>query len=63
MALAWVLRDRRVTSSLIGVSSVAQLEDNLAALDGLEFAPDELAEIDQYAGEGHLNIWESSSEV
>jgi L-glyceraldehyde 3-phosphate reductase len=63
MALAWVLRDPRITSALIGVSSVEQLENNVAALDALEFAPEELAEIDRYAGEGHLNIWERSSEV
>jgi L-glyceraldehyde 3-phosphate reductase len=47
MALAWVLRDPRVTSAIIGVSSVRQLEENLAALDKLEFSPDELEQIDQ----------------
>ena len=46
MALAWVLRDRRITSAIIGVSSVRQLEENLAALDKLEFSPDELEQID-----------------
>ena len=46
MALAWVLRDTRVTSAITGVSSVSQLEENLAALDHLEFSPDELSEID-----------------
>ena len=46
MALAWVLRDTRVTSAITGVSSVRQLEENLAALDHLEFSPDELSEID-----------------
>jgi L-glyceraldehyde 3-phosphate reductase len=62
MALAWVLRDERVTSSLIGASSVAQLEDNIAALDRLGFSDDELAEIDRYATDGAINIWAASSE-
>ena len=48
MALAWTLRDPRVTSALIGASSVAQLEDNVAALDRLAFTDDELAEIDRH---------------
>jgi len=47
MALAWVLRDLRITSAIIGVSSVRQLEENLAALDKLEFSPEELEQIDQ----------------
>ena len=47
MALAWVLRDPRITSAIIGVSSVRQLEENLAALDRLEFSPEELEQIDQ----------------
>jgi len=63
MALAWVLRDRRVTSALVGVSSVEQLENNVAALDRLDFDSDELAEIDRYAKEGEINIWASSSEA
>ncbi|HEX3804268.1 MAG TPA: L-glyceraldehyde 3-phosphate reductase [Solirubrobacteraceae bacterium] len=58
MAVAWTLRDPRVTSTLIGVSSLEQLDDNLAALNKLDFSADELAEIDRYAEEGHLNIWE-----
>jgi L-glyceraldehyde 3-phosphate reductase len=62
MALAWVLRDERVTSALIGASSVMQLEDNIAALDRLGFSDDELAEIDRYAIDGALNIWAASSE-
>ncbi len=62
LALAWSLRDPRMTSVLIGVSSVKQLEDNVAALDRLDFSDDELAEIDTYATEGHINIWSSSSE-
>jgi L-glyceraldehyde 3-phosphate reductase len=49
MALAWTLRDPRVTSTLVGASSVAQLEANVAALDRLEFSAGELAEIDRYA--------------
>jgi len=61
MALAWVLRDPVVTSALIGASSVAQLEQNVAALDRLEFSKDELAEIDRYATEGGINIWSASS--
>jgi L-glyceraldehyde 3-phosphate reductase len=56
-ALAWVLRDERVTSALIGASSVAQLEDNVAALDGLGFTDDELAEIDRHATESAINLW------
>jgi len=62
MALAWVLRDERVTSALIGASSVTQLEDNIAALDRLGFSDDELAEIDRYATDGAINIWAASSE-
>jgi L-glyceraldehyde 3-phosphate reductase len=61
MALAWTLRDPRITSALIGASSVAQLEENLAALDELAFSADELAEIDQYATESDINIWRASS--
>jgi L-glyceraldehyde 3-phosphate reductase len=62
MALAWVLRDRRVTSALIGVRSVAQLEENLAALHRLDFTVDELEAIDQLATESGINIWAASSE-
>jgi L-glyceraldehyde 3-phosphate reductase len=61
MALAWVLRDPGVTSALVGASSVAQLEENLGALDRLAFSADELAEIDQYATESEINIWRDSS--
>ena len=50
MALAWVLRDQRVTSAIVGVSSVSQLEENLGALDNLSFTPDELTEIDRITG-------------
>jgi L-glyceraldehyde 3-phosphate reductase len=57
LALAWTLRDPRVTSTLIGASSVAQLEDNVAALDRLGFSDDELAAIDRYATESGINLW------
>ncbi len=63
LALAWTLRDARVTSTLVGASSVEQLENNVAALDHLEISPDELAEIDRYAADSEINIWESSSDV
>ncbi|MDA8323271.1 MAG: L-glyceraldehyde 3-phosphate reductase [Actinomycetota bacterium] len=62
MAIAWVLRDERVTSALIGASSLAQLEENVAAVRGPEFSADELAAIDQYAIESGINIWAASSE-
>jgi L-glyceraldehyde 3-phosphate reductase len=61
LALAWALRDPRVTSVLIGASSVAQLDDNLAALDNLDFSAEELAAIDKHAVEGGINIWSTSS--
>jgi L-glyceraldehyde 3-phosphate reductase len=57
MALAWALRDPRITSVLIGASSVTQLDQNLDALQNLHFAVDELAEIDEYAVEGSVDIW------
>jgi len=63
MAIAWVLRDTRVTSALIGASSVAQLEANVAALERLDFADDELAAIDSYATESSINIWAESSDA
>jgi L-glyceraldehyde 3-phosphate reductase len=62
MAIAWVLRDERVTSALLGASSVGQLEQNVAALERLDFTPEELAEIDRHAVEGEVNLWASSSE-
>ena len=62
MALAWTLRDSRVTSTLVGASSVAQLEENLAALDSLPFTDDELAEIDKHASDSGINLWAASSE-
>src|SRR3954447_6490600 len=62
MAIAWTLRDPRVTSSLIGASSVAQLEDSLGALDNLDFSDDELATIDRYAVDAGINLWKASSD-
>jgi L-glyceraldehyde 3-phosphate reductase len=62
MAIAWVLRDPRITSALIGASSVRQLEDSLGALENLDFAPDELAEIDRHAVDAGINIWAQSSD-
>ena len=61
MALSWVLRDPRVTSALIGASSVAQLEENLAAAAHTDFTADELAAIDRDAVDAGINIWASSS--
>jgi L-glyceraldehyde 3-phosphate reductase len=62
MALAWTLRDPRVTSTLVGASSVAQLEDNIGTLARLDFDAGELAEIDHYATESDINLWASSSQ-
>ena len=61
MAVAWTLRDPRVTSALLGASSVAQLEDNVAALGNLDFDDQELAEIDRHATEAGINLWAESS--
>jgi L-glyceraldehyde 3-phosphate reductase len=55
------LRDPRVTSALVGASSVEQLEANVAALDRLDFSDEELAEIDRYASESGINLWAESS--
>jgi L-glyceraldehyde 3-phosphate reductase len=62
LALAWTLRDERMTSTLIGASSVTQLDDSLGALDNLSLSDDELAEIDRYATESDINLWARSSE-
>ncbi len=62
MALAWALRDERMTSLVIGASSVHQLEQNVAALDNLAFTPEELAEIDEHAVEGGIDLWRSQTE-
>jgi len=61
MAIAWALRDPRVTSALIGASSVAQLEENVAALDHLGFTADEIATIDRYAVDGDIDLWRTPS--
>jgi L-glyceraldehyde 3-phosphate reductase len=63
MAIAWVLRDSRVTSALIGARNVEQLENSLAALATPDFSEDELARIDSYAEEGGIDIWKRSSTV
>jgi L-glyceraldehyde 3-phosphate reductase len=63
MALAWTLRDPRVTSTLAGASSAAQLEENVAALERPDFSAEELAEIDRYATDSGINIWATSSAV
>jgi L-glyceraldehyde 3-phosphate reductase len=60
MAIAWVLRDRRVTSALIGASTIKQLEENLNAVLNPDFTSDELATIDQYAIDLGIDLWESS---
>jgi L-glyceraldehyde 3-phosphate reductase len=62
MALVWTLRDPRVTSTLIGASSVPQLEENVAALHRLDFASNELEEIDRHATESGINLWARARE-
>jgi L-glyceraldehyde 3-phosphate reductase len=61
LALVWALRDPRMTSLVIGASSVTQLEDNIAALDRLDVTADELAEIDRHAADADINLWSRSS--
>lgn len=63
MAIAWVLRDRRVTSALIGARNVAQMDDSLDALKKLDFSADELVEIDRYAVEGGIDLWRDVSQL
>jgi L-glyceraldehyde 3-phosphate reductase len=63
MALVWVLRDPRIASTLVGTSSVAQLAENLAALDQPNFTSEELAKIDRYAVDSGIDLWRSSSEL
>jgi L-glyceraldehyde 3-phosphate reductase len=63
MAIAWILRDKRVSSALVGASSVRQLEQNVSALDELDFGPDELERIDRYAVDAGVNIWAPSSDA
>jgi len=62
LAIAWSLRDERVTSALLGASSVEQLDDNVASLQRLEFSAQELEEIDRWAADGAINLWAASSE-
>ena len=61
MAIAWVLRDPRVTSALIGASRAEQIRDCVGAIKGLAFTDDELAQIDRYAVDGGINLWAASS--
>jgi len=61
MALAWTLRSPFVTSTLVGASSEAQLEQNVAALNDFDFSAEELVEIDRYATESGINLWAASS--
>lgn len=61
LAIAWVLRDPRVTSALIGASSARQVAENVDVLKNLDFTAEELAEIDRYAVEGGINLWEKPS--
>jgi aryl-alcohol dehydrogenase-like predicted oxidoreductase len=61
--VVWVLRDPRVTSAVIGASSVEQLEANVTALEQLDLSPDELAEIDRWATESEVNLWARQSEA
>ncbi|MBD8678657.1 L-glyceraldehyde 3-phosphate reductase [Sphingomonas sp. CFBP 13720] len=63
MAIAWVLRDLRVTSALIGARTVAQLDDSLDATKKLDFSADELAAIDRAAEDGGINLWSESSDI
>lgn len=62
MAIAWVLRNPQVTTALIGASKVSQIEDCVGALKNTTFTPEELAEIDQYARDGDINLWKASSD-
>jgi len=62
MAIAWVLRDRRVTSALIGARNVEQLDNSLDAVKELEFTDAELNEIDRYAQEGAIDLWRDARE-
>jgi L-glyceraldehyde 3-phosphate reductase len=63
MAIAWVLRDPRMTSALIGARTVAQLDDSLDAVRQLAFTPEELAEIDVHARDGNVDLWKGSSTI
>lgn len=61
MAIAWIMRHPRVTSAVVGASSVEQLSDTLGALNRLDFSPDELAEIDRHKTESGVNLWAASN--
>jgi L-glyceraldehyde 3-phosphate reductase len=61
--IAWVLRDPRVTSALIGARTVAQIDDSLDAVNNLDFSAEELAAIDAAAPDGAINIWSDSSDI
>ena len=63
MALAWALRDPRVTSVLVGASSVEQLDDSLDAVQNLDFTAEELATIDEHAVDAGINLWKTSSDA
>jgi L-glyceraldehyde 3-phosphate reductase len=63
MAIAWVLRDPRVTSALVGARTAGQLADTLKSLEHLAFSVAELSEIDRYATEGGIDIWKESSRL
>ncbi|MDQ0249363.1 L-glyceraldehyde 3-phosphate reductase [Sphingomonas kyeonggiensis] len=63
MAIAWVLRDPRVTSALIGARTVEQLDNSLDAVNNLDFSAEELAEIDAHATDGSLDLWKVSSSI
>ena len=63
MAIAWALRDRRVTSALIGARTVVQLDNSLDAINRLDFTQDELKTIDQFAQEGNVDLWRSARET
>jgi L-glyceraldehyde 3-phosphate reductase len=63
MAIAWVLRDPRVTSALIGARTVEQLDDSLDSIEMLDFSADELAAIDKAADDGGVNLWSGSSDI
>jgi L-glyceraldehyde 3-phosphate reductase len=62
MAIAWVLRDKRITSALIGARNVEQLDNSLDALKHLQFSDAELKEIDRYAQEGSIDLWKGARE-
>jgi L-glyceraldehyde 3-phosphate reductase len=63
MAIAWVLRDKRVTTALVGARNVQQLDDSLDAVKNLKFTNAELVEIDRYAVDGSIDLWKGAREV